>query len=198
MKNNWAENFYEIIKALRINKYLLENVKRLITTREIIGMSLADSSRKKLFKNILSDLSDGNIGLEESYNLLEYNNNQKLSVFCRPSTICANDWRERLIRINLSKFYNQAVLLYILNRGEKICFIPHSKYERCNQCSSMAGKVYDALDMLIKIENVYEKKIFHKEFKIPAHPYCTHVIMPVENKSHSEINFYTKHPSRES
>jgi len=180
MQGIWAENFHEIIEALRNNADLLQSVKNLIETREITGKSLEGGNRLCVFKDILTNLVDGNIGLEESYMMVETKISRYSSIHGSNNRVFPESWGERLIRTNLSKFYNQAVLLYILESGKDNCYIPHSKYEQGSQCSYMAGKTHNAKEMLQKIEQAYEKGIFSKEFKIPDHPHCTHVVMPVE------------------
>ena len=179
MRDNWAENFYEILESLRLKDELLQNVKLLIETKEIVGKSLQGGNRKQEFRDILTNLVDGNITLSDSYGLVERQISRSSSMFNGDNRVFPNNWGERLVRTNLSKFYNQAVLIYILNQGDTTCFVPHSQHEEGTQCSISAGQIYDARSMLHKLEQAYEGGIFSREFKIPDHPHCTHVIIPV-------------------
>jgi len=180
MRNDYAENFYEILDTLKIRIDLMEDVKNLIRTKNIVGKALEGGNRKEIFKDILILLVEGKIDLEESYNLVEEKIPRHTSPYRDNNRVFSDGWGERLVRTNLSKFYNQAILIKIVESGSSVCFIPHSAYENPDsECSRIAGSEYDAKVLLDRLMQSYEENNFTNEFKIPNHPHCTHVVMPV-------------------
>jgi len=141
LKDNYAEDFYEIIEALRLNKSILQDVKELIVDKQIAAKALEGGNRKQKFKEILLELVNGEISLGASYVLVEKKLGEEISIHQGNKRVFSDGWGERLIRTNLSKFYNQAVLLEIIESGERVCFIPYSKYEDPESpCTAIAGK----------------------------------------------------------
>lgn len=180
MKNNFAEEFNEILNTLIRNNNLKVLVNELIQSKPISGKALEGGEREQKFKSILIGLINGNYKLDESFTLVEQNIPKHFSVFSGSRQVFSDGWAKRLVKTNLSKFYNQAVLLTILNNGQKECFIPHSGEEsRTSLCSLAAGKQYDAQTMLNRLVEAYENGNYSKDLKIPNHPHCTHVVIPV-------------------
>ncbi len=180
MENNYAEDFYEIIEALRLNESILRDVRELIVDKEIVAKALEGGNRKQKFKEILLELVNDEISLEESYVLVEKELGEETSIHQGNKRVFSDGWGERLIRTNLSKFYNQAVLLEIIESGGRVCFIPYSKYEDPESpCTAIAGKENDANILLQRLVENYEEGNFTREIKIPNHPHCTHVVIPV-------------------
>lgn len=179
MKDNWAEDFYEILESLRLKDDLSQRVKQLIANKEIVGKSLKGENRKQYFRDILTDLVDGNISLEESYVLVETQISRNSSIYREDNRVFSDHWGERLVRTNLSKFYNQAVLLFMLDNGNTTCFIPHTSYEQGPRCSLLAGQKHDARRLLQKLEQAFEEGVLSRDI-IPDYPHCTHVVIPIE------------------
>lgn len=181
MKNGYAENFYEIIETLELRSDILELIKKLIKEKEIVGKALEGNSRKEEFRKILLKLVNGEITLQESYEMVEKKLDRATSIYKDSNRVFAKGWGERLIRTNLSKFYNQAILLEITESGDSRCFIPHSNYEKPDSpCNSIAGKENDAERLLVLLVETYEENNYTNQVKIPNHPHCTHVVMPLE------------------
>jgi len=181
MRNNYAEDFYEIFEALKLRDELLQDIRQLIKHKEIVGKSLEGGDRKQEFRNILLSLVEGKISLEESYSLVETDLSESASIYSGNKRVFPVGWGERLVRTSVSKFYNQAILLQILQSGKALCYIPHSKYENDDSpCTAFAGNQIDAMMLLNRIVDAYENGIFSDEIKIPNHPHCTHVVVPIE------------------
>ena len=105
-----------------------------------------------------------------------------MSKYATDSRVFPSGWAERLVRIQLSRFYNQAVLEMLIEKGKTQCYVPHSKHEELNtNCSKMlAGNTHEIKELYDKLIRTYENGVYDKEVKIPDHPHCTHVIKPLE------------------
>lgn len=181
MNNIWAKDFYEIIPILTEREDILERVIELIQSEPVLGKALEGPNRECNFKYILMDLINQKINLNQSYNYVETAMGTNGSPYIGNNRVFSKGWGERLIRTNLSRLYNQAVLNLILESGETKCFIPHSIHEKStSKCSQYAGQTYDAQTLLNNLLDIYSKGNYgNKGLKIPEHPYCTHVITPV-------------------
>ncbi|MDE0554595.1 MAG: hypothetical protein OXI24_10295 [Candidatus Poribacteria bacterium] len=129
MSNQYANDFFDIPTALTMNDDLLQLVVGLIEIDSIPGKVLEDGSgdRLEVFGRILIELVNGKIGLEAAYQQTQ----TKLPIHTSPhssnSRVFSNGWSERLVRTQLSRFYNQAVLKQLLEIGAENCFVPHSE-----------------------------------------------------------------------
>jgi hypothetical protein len=87
-------------------------------------------------------------------------------------------WEERLVRTQLSRIYNQAVLEQIVAAGEPLCFVPHSSAEDVDgQCAlQLAGRTHDAAAMLQALIDCYMNGRWSDDYKIPEHPDRSHVV----------------------
>jgi hypothetical protein len=177
---SFAADFYEILSCLEINRYLKSRIKNLIKEKSIHGKALEGDNRLNDFKSIILTLVDQKLSLNEAYILTEQLLSEHNSPYAGNKRVFCQHWGERLIRIQLSKFYNEAVLLTILEDGGTTCFISHSTTENnSSPCSiHLAGSVQNAEEMLARIINCYEYGVYDKELKIPNHPHCTHVVSP--------------------
>ena len=180
MENNWANNFYEISSALYGNSWIREKTLILIESKNIAGKALEGGNRIEIFKDILGKLVEGEISLDEAINETASMLNRNSSMHSANNRVFPSGWEERLVRTIFSKLYNQAVLYYILDNNMAYCHVPHSSYEdSASNCSQYAGRNYNAAALLKKMEDAYENGVFTKEFKIPDHPHCTHVVRPI-------------------
>jgi len=70
----------------------------------------------------------------------------------------------------------------LLKDGQKECFIPHSSDEDPNsRCSIvLAGNNLDLKILYNRLIDSYAEGNWSNEPKIPDHPYCTHVIIPIK------------------
>lgn len=182
MEEKWANDFFEILPTLNFREDLKRDIEELINHKHIPGKSLEGSGRVEKFKKILVDLINNRITLQQACINVENEIGKYGSSYASNNRVFPQDWGERLVRTNLSKFYNEAVLIQLIKRGEKKCFIPHSNSEDfSSSCSqNLAGKEHAIQPLLDTIEDVFEKENWkNKNPKIPDHPHCTHVIKPV-------------------
>lgn len=178
----YATDFYEILETLKTNSDLKVRVLAEIDAGNIIGKSTEEDSRKSDFKTILKELVNGQIlTLEDSYSEVERRIPRATSRHASDNRTFADGWGERLVRVQLSRFYNQAVLKHLRDEGEEVVFVPHSGHEestsRCTQ--ELANKEHSIELLLTRLENAYERGDYSdRGAKVPNHPHCTHVVMP--------------------
>ena len=183
MSDQYAENFFEIPNALTVNNALPQFITDLIGSESIPGKVLEDDNGDRLgaFRDILIDLVNGKIVLETAYQQTELKLPRHTSSHSSNSRVFPDRWAERLIRTQLSRFYNQAVLEQLLEKGAEKCFVPHSDEEdpssACTQ--QVAGKQHPVSVLYERLIDNYSKGNWSRDVKIPNHPYCTHVVKPV-------------------
>ena len=183
MPNQYAENFFEIPTALAANDDLRQLVVSFIKSDPILGKTLEDDSgnRLRVFRDILIELANDRIFLETAYQQTEAKLPRHTSPHKSNSRAFSSGWAERLVRMQLSRFYNQAVLKQLLEAGAANCFVPHSESEksssRCTQ--ELAGSQHPVATLYDRLIDNYSKGNYSKEVKIPNHPHCTHVVRPI-------------------
>jgi len=178
----YANDFFEIPQALKSNELLRTKVEELIKTRPMPGKALEGDNRVEKFKEILIEVIYSRISLENSYELVENNLPIAESPHSNNTRVFPSGWSERLVRIQLSRFYNQAVLEELQNNNIEVCFIPHSEKESADsKCTTeLAGKQNNVSNLLNLLIDTYENGNFTTDAKIPNHPHCTHVIKPIQ------------------
>ena len=137
-----------------------------------------DIKSRILQKLITGEITD----LDSAYKQVQIKIPRKPSKYADNNRVFTRDWAERLVRIQLSRFYNQAVMEILIDSGEENCFIPHSQYEDSNTlCTTeMAGKNHKVDLLYNKLIDIYENEKYDRNSKtIPQHPNCTHVIRPI-------------------
>jgi len=154
----------------------------LINSRPVLGKSVEGGDREVKFKEILKQLTNGNMLLEHAFQEVELELPKSKSTHSSNNRVFPDGWAERLIRTQFSRFYNQAILMGLLEVNEKTCFVPHSPHEQPDSnCSrNIAGKKHDTLTLLAGITNAFEENKWDS-LKIPDHPHCTHVATPVSS-----------------
>lgn len=178
----YANNFYEIIPVLSENHNLKNKVISLIDTRPIMGKVIEEENRKNEFRRILQKLITGDIiELDSAYNQVKINLPRNASKYAYNNRVFSQNWAERLVRIQLSRFYNQVVMEILIDQGEEECFIPHSKYEDYDTlCTTeLAGKNHKVKNLYDILIDIYENENYNQSRTIPQHPNCTHVIRPI-------------------
>ena len=183
MSESYASNFYEIIPVLSENHNLKNKIIALIETRPIMGKAVEEENRKNELRKVLLKLVTGDIeDLDSAYNQVKINLSRNTSKYADSNRVFSKDWAERLVRIQLSRFYNQAVMEMLIDSGEEDCFIPHSKYEANDTIcfKEMAGKNHKVKSIYDKLIDIYENENYDRHPRaIPQHPNCTHVIRPI-------------------
>ena len=183
MSNQYAEDFFEILDVLTINNELQRLIIALIESEPIPGKVLESNSGDRLgvFKDILIELVNGKVSLDTAYQQTETKLPRHTSLHKSNSRVFPGGWSERLIRTQLSRFYNQAVLKQLLEDGVENCFVPHSESEeassRCTQ--ELAGGQHPVATLYDRLIDNYSNGNWSREIKIPDHPHCTHVVRPI-------------------
>ncbi len=158
-------------------------VIELIKTKNISGKITEEQTRKKKFRIILEQLISGEIPtLESGYTKVATDIPESTSKYEGNRRIFSRDWAERHVRTQLSRFYNQAIMIFLIKSGEKKCFVPHSPTEDVNSICTIyiAGKEHEIKLMCNKLIEIYEnEKWDDKPLIIPQHPNCTHVVCPI-------------------
>ncbi len=123
----FANDFYEIMSALSKNSELNSKVLSLIESR------LEEETRKNEFRDILKKFVKGEIiDLSSTIYQVQIKIPKSTSKYASDNRVFTRDWAERLLRTQLSLFYNQAVMEILIDSGKEEFFIPHSKYEDHN------------------------------------------------------------------
>lgn len=180
--SSYASNFYEIPNALLNNSKLREHVVALMKKNNIIAKSLEGGKRLEKFRNILVSLAEGELTIEEAIKNVTSQLPAQNSDFSGNNRVFPNRWEERLIRVQFSRFYNQAVLESEKEKGKNECYIPISDVEDPNSlCSQQLANTQQNINLLLdRLKASYEEGDFkNKNPKIPDHPNCTHVVKPL-------------------
>lgn len=125
----WAQDFYEIQEAIEENEPLQQRVLESVTEEPIHGKAIEGNSRTESLRNILNRFFEGQIQLEEAISEVSSTLPRHESPHSQSNRAFADGWDERLLRTQASRFYNQAVLELLSERGDDSCFVPHSSQE---------------------------------------------------------------------
>ncbi len=184
MNDKYASNFYEILTALANNVEIKSIVIELIKTKHIPGKITEEQTRKKKFRIVLEQLVNGEIHtLESGYYKVATDIPESTSKYEGNRRVFSRDWAERLVRTQLSRFYNQAILTFLIKSGDRKCFVPHSPTEDVSSICTryMAGKEHEIKPIYNKLIEIYENEKWDGNTRIiPQHPNCTHVICPAK------------------
>lgn len=181
MINNYAKDFSEISESLNNNPSVKSKVLNLVQSEPIAGEVITEDYRLNNFREILLNFfnlkNDFNTAVTETEKRLSRNE----SMYSNDNRVFAKGWSERLVRTQISRFYNQAVLESIIEGGSDECFIEHSANEQdSSQCSQqLAGTIQSANTMLERLKRSYGNGEWSKDLKIPDHPYCKHTFTPL-------------------
>ena len=178
---SYASEFSEISGCLKNNESLKAKIFELIKSEPISGKAIEGEGRLEALRIILADFFNGNWSIEQSIQEIEFRLPRNYSAHENNNRVFPQGWAERLLRTNISCFYNQAVLMTILESGNSKCFVGHSSAEGSDSnCSQqLAGSRHDASLLLERLVNSYRKGVWNKDVKIPDHPHCTHTVQPI-------------------
>lgn len=179
---NYANEFNEILIALKDNSKLKKRVTELIQNKPILGKVIEEEDRVKEFRKILIGLVVGSLDtLEVSYTEVESKLPRNQSKYFFDNRVFASGWAERLVRTHLSRFYNQAVLEELDEKGEEECFVPASSSSNLSsRCAIIHNQNYKVKDLLQNLINNYDLGLYDSSIKLPEHPHCSHVVKPLE------------------
>jgi hypothetical protein len=178
----YANDFFEISQALSSDDNLKNRVVKLIQERPIPGKVLEGNGRDLIFRGILMKIVNGEVELSNAIQDVELLLSEQTSPHSGNKRVFPANWGERLIRIQLSRFYNQGVLTELKEKGIQVCLVPHSRNEDpSSACSSqLAGRQHSVDSLLKSLLLSYEDGVWDKTPKIPDHPHCTHVVKPLD------------------
>lgn len=173
-----AEDFSGIPNALSQNTGLRTAVLALVAREPMAGKVTEGSDRLDKFRGILSSLINGQIGQTEAVRQTELSLPRNSSSYAGNNRVFPDGWAERLVRTQLSRFYNQAVMEQLIAEGETLCFVPHSSEEDgSSKCSQLlAGTNQNLVVLHSRLVSGYANGVWPKDVKIPEHPHCTHVV----------------------
>lgn len=182
MPDKFAKDFFEIPVTLADNDSLREAVVALIQVEPMPGKVLEGGDRLDKFRVILTDLANGAIDVDEASWRTETEIPRHTSPHSSSNRVFAQGWAERQVRTQFSRFYNQAVLEQLRDKGAEMCFVPHSDAEDAmSPCTQLlAGQQQEVAMLHQRLVAAYAQGNWSKEVKIPNHPHCTHVVMPIE------------------
>ena len=179
----FANDYAEIPAALAQNREISRRMISLIQTEPIAGKATEGDGRVDALREILRELTLGSITEHRAIRRVHDEIPRHSSRYQSNNRVFPKDWDERLIRTQFSRFYNQAVLEMLIERGDERCFVPHSRAEAADSpCSvALAGKTHSVRELLELLVESYSKGNWAKTAetpKIPDHPHCTHVAVP--------------------
>lgn len=181
MNPKYADDYDQIPTALAHNDPLRRRMIALIESQPIHGKALEGQGRTESFREILRELALGRLNQFQSIRRTSRELPRHLSAYAGSNHVFARGWDERLVRIQLSRFYNQAVLEELAERGEERCYVDHSSTEDpSTPCSrELAGRTHEVKHLHTLLVESYTHGRYPKEPKIPNHPHCTHVVRPM-------------------
>lgn len=181
MSFSYASNFFEISTTLIQNQPIREAMLALIADQPIVGKATEGGNRLENFRTILKNLTTGAIDIPHAIQRIKSELPSCTSVHSNNNRVFANGWAERLVYVQFSRFYNQAVLEQLASKGISQCLVPHSDFEKADsQCSiKLAGNTHSVRNLLDLLIASYGLGQFSKEPKIPDHPHCSHVVKPL-------------------
>lgn len=176
----WANEFSEITPTLAGRPDIRDVMSGLIATRPIPGKVLEGGNRLEIFRGILKKLVAGEISLDEAIRETAIDLAPHSSPHGENKRVFPQGWHERLVRTQLSRFYNQAVLELLSAEGMATAYVPRSSTGSSSQCSVfLVGKSHDVNQLLAGLVEAYEKGNWNSPLlKIPEHPHCSHVVRP--------------------
>lgn len=176
----YAEDFGEILATLAANPALRQAVAKLAATEPMPGKVTEGGVRLQTFRGILEDLTAGRIDLHSAYQRTQHLLPREQSPHAQDNRVFGHDWGERLVRTQLSRCYNQAVMEELLASGQTVCHVPHSQAEAATSpCSQqLAGANQDLRTLYERLVASYRDGKWTSDVKIPNHPHCTHTVTP--------------------
>jgi len=180
----YAQDFYEIPEAIEENDQLRERILDLTEDEPIPGKATEGGNRVEDLRGILQAFFEAELSIEETIQRIPSELPRNDSPHSHDNQVFASGWHERLARTQISRFYNQAVLLALQEQGEERCFIPHSDHEdNDSQCTlHLANSTADIDSLLDRLNRAYREGEWHDDVMIPDHPHCTHTVIPADGQ----------------
>lgn len=181
MNRSYANDYKEIPAALAHNDPLRRRTVALVESDPILGKAFQGPGRTEAFRDILRELALGRLIEGQAIRRTNRELPRHQSPHAASNRVFPSSWEERLIRMQFSRFYNQAVLEELIERGEEHCFVEHSSAEDSDTpCSTvLAGRTHRVEHLHRLLVEAYAQEQYSREPRIPNHPHCTHVVRPL-------------------
>jgi len=181
MAEVWANEFQDILPTLQQRHDLRDRVL-VLADQETPGRVTEGGDRLQRLRAVLRDLANGALTLPEAYVRVGRELPRSGSPYAGNNRVFASGWEERLVRTQLSRLYNQAVLEHLLEAGQTECYVPHSSAEdAASPCSRvLAGHRHAVAVLYDRLVGSYTRGNWSDDPKIPEHPHCTHVVRPID------------------
>lgn len=167
---------------LNKNLALKSKILNLVKIEPIVGKVLEGDKRLNDFREILENFFNLIISLDSAILEIEQKLKRSESIYYNNNRVFPSGWAERLIRTQISRFYNQAVLTSIIEKGDDSCTVEQSLHEQPDsKCSQqLVGTIQSANIMLSRLKLAYGEGNWNNDLKLPDHPHCTHTFVPIK------------------
>lgn len=176
----FAREFKEIAAALAQEDALRIRVINLVRSRPILGRAVEGPGRADELRSILELLAAGRITVGEAGAQTQQRLPRASSPYASDNRVFASDWADRLIRVQFSRFYNQAVLEQLSEAAVVDCVVAHATEEQpggtCAQ--NVAGRRLPVAELLSNLVAAYEQDAWDERIRVPRGPHCHHVVSP--------------------
>jgi hypothetical protein len=181
---NWATYYDEIPTALSNNDKVRSHALELVPDETLIGKSLEGGTREEDFRDILTDFFRGNIDYASAQQRVRRELPERESPHRGDNYVFNDQWDERLVRSQVSRFYNQAVMEILDERGEAECFVPRSPREDPDSdCTlQLAGGTHSISQLLQFLYSQQRQGNWNDGVTIPGHANCTHTVVPTDQR----------------
>ena len=177
---SFAKEFSDILESITVNQKIGDRMIDNVKTANFVGKIFEGGRREGVFRMILSNLFQGNLTETQAKNDIEKQLERSSSPHWDNNQVFPLDWVERNYRTQLSRFYNQAVLEHLEEKGERECYVYHATNESSEECIYIyAGKNHPVVDFLVNLIASYNNGDCSAKYKLPAHASCNHVVHPV-------------------
>jgi len=177
----YANQYSEIPAALASEARLRNHALVLVGREPMPGKVTEGGARLDDLRGLLTRVLEGRITPAEACAQVERAIPREESGHSANNRVFPSGWGERLVRTQVSRLYNQAVLELALEDGIEEVFVPHSSEEEgTSACTQLlAGGRHRTKELLDRLVRAYAQGDFSmKDPKIPHHPHCTHVVVP--------------------
>lgn len=157
MSTLYATDFTEIPTALANNRNVRHRMITLVASEPIVGKAIEEPNRLPIFREILRELTLGNVNIHGAIRRVSSDLPPGRSSYGHDRRVFPQGWEERIIRTQYSRFYNQAVLDELFDKGTQKCFVPHSSSEQpTNECSlRIAGRAHEVAELRHNLRQAY-------------------------------------------
>jgi hypothetical protein len=180
----YAEDFSQILPVLSREADLRDAVLRLVENNAAVGKILDGAGRLAQHRLVMKRLVAGQTLWTQALREAESQLSPTTSPHGGDRRVFPSGWRERYLRTQLSRYYNQAVMELLIADGRARCFVPHSRDEDpSTRCSTdLANRDHDLVVFHRRLVDGHERNRWSSDPTIPDHPHCTHVVRPTLQK----------------